>query len=203
MRPKIVVIDLDGTLLDTNTFHKWLLFLFKKSLIKNPIDSVKIVSTILWRLSKKISHKEMKYKILKISEKSYYQGYLIEFVESISKYLNKNVFNYLQDKNSIYILATAAPDLYASHIAKKYNFDHCIATPSTDIEPWDENIRIEKQKNLKLLLESLKVEKANIVITDHHDDIPILALGIERLLVNPSQLSEEKIKENNIDYNIL
>jgi len=195
-----VVIDLDGTLLDTNTFHKWMLFLLKKSFLVSPLDTFKVLFVAFQRVLKQITHKEMKYKILKISEEGRYRPYITSFVQALEKYANQNVINFVDDTNSITILATAAPSLYATHIAKLYRFTHCIATPSTSKSEWFETIKEKKAEALSTLLDSLHVKKCDIVISDHHDDISIMHLANEVFLVNPSQKTELLVKDANISF---
>ena len=201
MENKVIVIDLDGTLLNVNTFHKWFIFLFKKTLFINPIDSLKILFIALRRILKVIEHKDMKYKILKISESKKYTVHVDEFVSTLDIYLNKEVFSYIKEEN-ITILATAAPSLYTQTIAKKYNLNYSICTPPSSQEEWYENIREEKKESLKELLNILNIRKIDRVISDHYDDIPIMEMAEKTLLVNASLKTQNLIRNNKNIRNI-
>lgn len=198
MPKKIIVVDLDGTLLSTNTFHKWIIFLFRKSLYINPFHSIQILFILAQRLLKQITHKEMKYKILKISQKENYTYYIASFIESLNKYLNQDVLSHVQEENSLTILATAAPALYANAIASKYNIDYCSATPSIFSNIWYENIKEKKKENLQELLDHLNLKDIAIVISDHHDDLWIMEMATRVILVNPSEKTKNILQKTNI-----
>jgi len=202
MKPEINVIDLDGTLLRTNTFHKWMLFLLKKSFFKYPQDSLKLIYIASLRLSKQITHTQMKYKVLQISEAQHFKKYIDDFVGTLDIYLNNEVLKFVKNDNTINILATAAPELYANKIADIYGFEYCLATPSTNNKQWYENIREKKKNTLLTLMNSMKIDKVDIVITDHHDDIPIMKLANQILLVAPSKQTIQLLEKNIINQDI-
>jgi len=200
---KIVVIDLDGTLVSINSFHKWMIFIFKKSLITNRIDSCKIIYSILKRFVKLTTHKQMKYSILQISEKEIYLKYIDEFVEELSVYVNTKVMSYLDDTNNVTILATAAPLVYVELFSKKFKFDYTTATPLSSDENWFENIRGKKKETLNKVLLSIDKNHCDLVVSDHHDDIGIMELSKNILLVNPSEKSIALLEEKNIGFTII
>ncbi len=200
MHRKLIVVDLDGTLHNTNTFHKWMIFLLKKTIRHNPVDSFKIIFYSLMRLLKRITHKQLKFEILKISESSSYAQYLNTFVEELHRYINPKVLDFIEKENSISILATAAPALYAGAIAEKYHIDYCIATLKTSEDEWSENIREEKKKSLERLLNKIGGSEVEIVLSDHYDDIPIMQMARKVYLVNGSTATKEKLKEAQISY---
>ncbi len=194
------VVDLDGTLYNTNTFHRWLTFTFKKSLLTNPKQASLIVLYSLQRLLKKITHADLKYRILKLTE-HYDEKIIIEFTDSLDKYKNKKVLDFLGNSETVYILSTAAPELYASEISRKHHFDYCVATPSTTAEIWYENIRGEKLKNTQDMLKEKKLNSIiEIMITDHHDDLPIMKLASQVILVNSSEKTKKILQNNNVDF---
>ncbi len=194
--PKVIVVDLDGTLLSVNTFHKWMIFLFKKSLLKNPLDSVKILAIIAFRLIKVYNHKEMKYRILQISEATRYKKYLDEFVDELDAHLNDEVLQLIKENDVISVLATAAPSLYARRVADRYGFIHCVATPESSAQIWFENIKEKKRESLEKLLDSIEIKEVDIVLSDHHDDIPIMEMAKKVYLVNASHETRTLIRQN-------
>lgn len=205
MNKKNVIIDLDGTLFDCNTFHKWMKFSFIEQLKHfDFIYPSKIGYYALLRLSKRIDHTKMKFLILKESEKITNKAYIHKFVDSISLYINKTVQTVLFDKNKTFILATAAPKLYSESIALKYGFDYVISTKDTSRKPWSENIREEKKKNVFLLLEENKLDtKIYELYTDHHDDLPLMKCSEYTYLVNANEKTKTIAKENNIEFIII
>ena len=200
MSRNIIVIDLDGTLLNVNTFHKWIIFLFKKSLVYNPIHSIGIIYYSLLRIVKIITHTQLKFNILKISENSYYASYIDIFVEKLNIYLNEDVIKFIQKENITSILATAAPELYAHSIAKKYMFTYCLATLKTSELNWYENIKEKKKKSLEDLLTEIGETDINIVLSDHYDDIPIMKMANKVYLVNGSLSTKQKLEDKKIHF---
>lgn len=194
------VVDLDGTLYNTNTFHRWLAFTFRKSLLTNPKQASLIVLYSLQRLLKKVTHADFKYKILKITE-HYDADFIAEFTDSLEKYQNKKVIDFLGRSETVCILATAAPELYAGEISHRHHFDYCVATPSTTAAAWYENIRGEKLRHTQRILREKNLNPAlEIMLSDHYDDLPIMKLARKVVLINASAKTKHILKENNIRY---
>lgn len=199
-----VVVDLDGTLLNTNTFHKWIFFCLRKSLFFNIIDTVKILYFIILRLCRIDTHKQLKYNILKITEKENYIVLINDFLISLEKYINNEVLEFLEDKNGTYILATAAPEIYTKHISKKYNFNFEVSTPSIYKKDWYENIKNIKKENLFKLLKKENVTfNIDIFFTDHHDDIYLARISRKTILVNPSSKTIKVFDDSKINYSLI
>ena len=200
MSKKIIVIDLDGTFVSVNTFHKWMIFVtilaFKKLRF---ISLLNILKIILLRAIKKINHAQMKVAILKISEKFIKNKDIKNFVQSLDKYVHQDILKRLDKDNTINILATGAPQIYAQEIKEKYGFDYEISTPPTTIKPWKENLKEEKKKNLLALLERENLtSKVESLYTDHHDDLPLMVYAEFTYLVNASEETLKKIKNAKI-----
>ncbi len=193
------MIDLDGTFVNVNTFHKWMIFLVKRSLVTNLFDTIKLLSYFAMRYAKVITHQQMKYKILRISEKESYSLHVDTFVQSLDKEINPTVKEFANE-HVVSILATAAPSLYAQKIAQKYNFTYAISTPSTSHKPWSENIREKKAEALEYLLESLDAKECDTVLSDHYDDIYIMRYAKRIYLVNPSEKTEEIVKNEGLSF---
>ena len=202
MDKKVIVIDLDGTFMLTNTFHQWIKFLFKEELKKfHFITLSKILKIMLLRFLKYIDHSQMKYKILKISENNMEHKQIHLFVHSLDKYLNNNILDMLSNKTDTFILATAAPMQYANYIKRIYYFDYVIATGYTSDNAWTENIRKNKQMNLKNLLNTEGLNhKIDILFTDHHDDLALMYDAHITYLVNPSKETKIHIRNAGIKF---
>lgn len=205
LNKKIMVIDLDGTFVNVNTFHKWMKFVFIEELKKFHLISVlKILHIVFSRYLKLINHAEMKFSILKISENVTSEKQIITFVKSLHTHVNLNILKIMKDDLNITILATAAPILYAQTIKEIYKFDHVIATGSTNEVEWKENIREEKKKNLITLLEKYSFgNKISILYTDHHDDLPLMKFSDLTYLTNASEKTKELTLNANITFEIL
>ena len=179
MKPAII-IDLDGTLLRTNTFSDYILYSCCQSLRFFRLDLVFLL--LLFSLLRKlriISHARMKYHILRHTTTfMQQQNRLQSFVTKELSHENPTVishFHHYTSQSYLTVLATAAPSLYAELIASHYHFDHCLATPPATIPytEWRENKCQEKLHNVQKTLTSANAE-ISVVITDHFDDQPLL-----------------------------
>ena len=207
MSKKIVVIDLDGTFVSVNTFHKWMIFIAKQAFKKYAfITLLKIFYIIILRALKKINHAQMKFAILKISEVFICDDEIDIFIKSLDNYVHKEILTLIKSQEYITILATAAPQIYAKKLSEVYGFDYEISTPSTSSKVWKENLREEKKKNLIALLKKenlgLEVER---LYTDHHDDLPLMEYAKVTYLVNASEATIKYVDATqvNIKYQFL
>lgn len=202
---KIIVIDLDGTFISVNTFHKWMIFIAKQAFKKLAFLSlINIFYTITLRVFKRINHAQMKYSILKISEKLISEIEIGNFVKSLNRYVHQDILNTLKDKETITILATAAPKIYAKKFSEIYGFNYEISTPASHKSNWKENLKEEKKKNLLVLLqkENLGLEVA-VLYTDHHDDLPLMEYAKMTYLVNPSKGTIKYVNDTKVNYQFL
>lgn len=197
---QIKIIDLDGTFVSVNTFHEWMKFLFMQTLKKfQCISSLKILLVIALRYTKRIDHAKMKYMILQISENITTQKQIQNFVTQLNPYVHQNLLGIVQDSDTVTILATAAPLLYAKNIKEMYGFNFVLATPSTTDTPWQENIRTHKAKNIQTLFmqHHWKIEQATLY-TDHYDDMPLMKLVSFTCLINASNKTKQKVENAHI-----
>lgn len=197
-------IDLDGTLLDTNTFVDYTRFVFNLCLKKCRLD---IVGKIAWHITKRrlrlMSHATMKYHILKASASIMPSDQLDIFAHQLVAKANPKVVELccqLQNQGFYLCLATAAPDNYATLVARHFGFDHCIATPSDTTAPdWAENSAEQKLHSLQQHLEANDLA-LQTVATDHQDDLPLLSACTGTCyLVNPSPKTLAIISNSSIN----
>ena len=178
---KALAIDLDGTLLSTNTFRDYLSYCGSAALHNFQFD---ICFSILWwvvlRKLRLVSHSRMKQALLDRTAAFMTQkSRLDHFVEKEMTYLNVPVQRLMEpyrNRGHLLVLATAAPAFYAHAIAEFLNMDLCCGTllPSeVVIGEWKENVGQHKVEALQRLLQVHKAE-LDVVITDHSDDLPLL-----------------------------
>jgi phosphoserine phosphatase len=202
---KIILIDLDGTFVSVNTFHKWMKFLFVEAFKKFQLLSViNILTIIALRYTKRIDHATMKYRILEISEERITQEQIRQFVDTLAPYVNQKLLHIVQDCTTTTILATAAPLLYAEGIKEKYHFNFVVATTNTTASPWQENIRDIKAKNIKNLFDEKNLDtKDAILYTDHHDDIPLMKVVSSTYLINASEKTKNLLADTHLNVVIV
>lgn len=197
---KIAVFDLDGTLYRGATFRKYLFWgastLFKRGLY---VKSFMVV----WRfaLSKAgiISHKAMKYSNCRVLERILSEADHMDFSDTLMPGLNQSVIDLLNRyKRDGYftVLSTASPESYCLILAERLGFDVCHATPNVPEyeSQYVENRGVGKLEKIRIL-ESQTGSGLAIVVTDHHDDLPLLKANSHgtNYLVNPSETSMDII----------
>ncbi|WKW45650.1 hypothetical protein P3875_07610 [Myroides sp. JBRI-B21084] len=193
----IIVVDLDGTLYKGNTFHVFVIYIFKQAIYNfNLFWFVYLVFWTKLRFFKLISHKKWKYQLLKsCNNKEINTKYFVTC-------LDKNIEQYILNETNNYkisILATAAPSLYAIEIAKKYNFSYCVATEFTEsYQNFKENIQEQKFINVQKLLQTLNNEGIDLMITDHLDDALLIKHAKKSWLINANEKLKKYINENNL-----
>lgn len=183
---KALAIDLDGTLLATNTFRDYLSYCLNASFHHFKLGNVfSIIGWVVLRKLRIISHSKMKYQLLRRTASFMAQnGRLDQFVEQELTCVNPAVRQLMEpyrNRGHLLILCTAAPGLYAHPIAENMGIDLCCATllPSeVVIGEWRENVGTNKLEALQRLLQMYKAE-LEVVITDHHDDLPLLKYNAE------------------------
>jgi len=200
---KVLVIDLDGTLFSVNTFHFWIKFLILNAFKQfNILLFIKIIFSCSLRLFRLISHSKMKFLILNATKNlSTIDNY--KFVKSILQFTN-DLSKFIEDDSyEIKILATAAPMSYASIVSDIYNFSSCIATENPiDKLSWKENLKEVKKDNVLLYLNQFNINKIDVLITDHFDDLPLMQHSLNTILVAPTSSTIAYLKKEAIPFTI-
>lgn len=202
---KAIVVDLDGTLLRTNTFIHYIKFVFEEALVQGNVFKAGWIGLLVFLRKIRIisSHEKLKKDIL-ISSRRYVSSYMMEeFATILYEYENKRVVSLMEkyrNKGFFTILSTAAPSVYAEIIGNHYHFDFVCSTAIPTDENWRENVNEQKKKNTFALLEQNSLEMA-VLVTDHYDDLPLLSVVKEvNYVVNPSYKTLKLLKENGIKF---
>ncbi len=201
-----VIVDLDGTLLQGNSFEMYVVFVMKEAFKTLRFD---IVCELLWyvgmRRARIVSHKYMKYYILRLTRRFMTDERLSRLVDILATKIYLCLVEDICSRRltGCYIcMATAAPDSYAQILASRLGFDACCATsmPNVSFLHWKENKSEEKLCNIENVLQKNNVDMSE-VFTDHIDDLPILRANRDgqNFLVNPSPktislLTREKVR---------
>ena len=201
---KALAIDLDGTLLATNSFQDYLLFCGQAAVHSFRFDiALSIVCWVGLRKLRLIRHATMKHHLLnRTASFMQHKERLDLFVEheliSINRRSLKLVEQY-RSRGYLLILTTAAPGLYAHALAENLHIDLCCATqlPSeVVIGEWHENVGAQKVDSLRRLLLVHKAELA-AVITDHYDDLPLLNYNEgDNFVVAPSPKTQQMLSQH-------
>ena len=200
-----IVIDLDETLVTVNTFHHFIKFTAKKVAKRlHFIALLRIGIAATLRLLRYFPHSAMKHTVMNIDAHTLSEAQLHDFAATIATYTNPKVAQIIDDahrRGVKVILASAAPALYATHIAEISGCNHCIATEMPQRMKLTE-CRGERKKSR--VEEYLDTEKLTLeaVITDHSDDIPLIKACLNRggkvTLVSPDKKTTDKLKQQGI-----
>ncbi len=197
MNTKVVVVDLDGTLSKSNTFHLFVRFLLKQTWARFALLNLfAIFFFSLLRAFKLITHKRWKYQILRIA---YTQNWPVDaFIETLQPTLNQNILENI-NKFEYRILATAAPSFYADILAKKYDFTHCVATDySQDDQGFIENFSQEKLRRVQQCLQQYSLKQIDLLMTDHIDDAPLIGMAQQTWLFNADNRLRDFVTQQNL-----
>ncbi len=207
---KAVIVDFDGTFVSINSFEY-----FYKELTKCAIKTgnIALFAFLLYQITLRklrlIEHCELKKRTLHYFFNSNLLYFIPDFVGKLRHYVNDSVFSLCRDyKSNGYAvhLCTAAPELYVKPFVDSFDvkFDDVICTPNpSDMLNWKENL-LERKKETTLELLSKRDEVLSILITDHHNDLPLLLLEKEKnLLINPSSKTISVLEESNVSFEIL
>ena len=193
---KIVIVDLDGTLIKGNSLHLFIRVALKHA---NCTKKMRMASWLVLRRLRIVSHRKMKFSILSLIRptENIKRDFQFKFKEKIRPEVTKLLDTYKKEGKTI-ILATAAPDVYIPWI-----WDGKHVATKTQNNPHKEECRGNaKLKAINNLLQSNELFEA--VITDHFDDIPLLKAGANRnILVEPSEVTIKKIEKLNLPYELL
>jgi len=191
---KVVVVDMDGCLCSLNSFRYWLVFSFLYMLVTLKwLTLSKLSLAILLRVVGRSDRVQMKRNVLAVTEKLP-EHFINLFCHFLLYFTNDDVLQEMRQYENSHvdiILSTAAPDLYVRKYSNFFNFSHVFATASVFEGDWKENIGSQKLESL------LRHYGDNIcmlcVITDHHDDLPLLLRSEKRILVKPTRNTLEAV----------
>lgn len=206
---KGLVVDLDGSLMNTNTFQKYIVFIIKEAALVCRFDIV--ITLFYWVTLRKcrcITHEKMKYHIL-VKTCFFMNSQRLElFVDWLMNDINVSVRNILEAKKEqgYYIcLSTAAPENYVRIISERLGLDgFCASSVPVDKEgDWYENVRdMKKNKTLNFLKD--RDIKISVLMTDHYDDLPLLCENKDyNYLVNPSLKTLKSCRMAGVSFELL
>lgn len=183
---KKTIIDLDGTLIDGNSFTMYV----KYCVTHMTISSVRILFVVLLRKLRVISHFMAKRRIMHITARRLTDAQLSRFLARLNKHVRPMFSEMLRRKNGTYYLATAAPHEYAEPFARMLGFD---AVVSTDCESGCE---CRGEEKVSRLLELGFLFDENVTLyTDHEDDRPLMeanAKGVTWIVGKRGEVIEER-----------
>ena len=198
MKKSVIVVDLDGTLSNVNTFHAFVGFLVKQSFCK--LKWLWLVAIFFWsglRMLKLISHSRWKFEILKNCQNKNVP--IDQFVNNLHKTINQFILDEIE-KYDYRILATAAPELYVARLSEKYRFSDYSATIfQGGFLSFSENKQGIKYGNVKKMLEKLQKDSIDLFMTDHIDDALLISEAKKSWLINADKSLKKYIEKQKLE----
>lgn len=191
--PQVVFCDLDGTLVLDNSFH---VFLGVCWTLARPTARAALASRLMPRAFGRIGggHVGLKRRVLvwvACQPQEWQDHAVAKTLARLRPTLSAPVLRILEEfraSGARIVLATAAPDLYARPLATQIGADDCLATPSRLTSTWAELLSARKARACAAWLEQhLPADgpRQIVTITDHPDDLPLLAMS-DRVILQAS-----------------
>jgi phosphoserine phosphatase len=181
------LFDLDGTIIDTNSFPLWTMEILAGRLPHlDPMTrlcvSARCAAALAARKVLRQSHAQFKSRLQRLWSEvtaAHPNRQLLEsFIDRLMTHVRPALQDVLEDvaKSRIdAILTTAAAAEYAQPLAQRLGFRHVIATPSGGLDPALDNVGATKrQRTLEYIAQRGWVGRPRIFFTDHRDDLPLI-----------------------------
>lgn len=198
---QIAVFDLDGTLFRGSSLKEYFKFGIRRLLRGGHItEALTIVGHAIASKIRLTTHIRAKYAVCRLLSQRLTPDDIGMFVNRLLPGIDREVLALAQDcreQGMLVILSTASPEEYCLPLARRLGFDICHATPLTPtFTQYAENRGTAK-------VDRLPLDKGNlaIVVTDHHDDLPLLLANTgTNYLHNPSRNTVAIVRRENIDF---
>jgi phosphoserine phosphatase len=180
----ILACDLDGTLIDVNSFPRFVRFAeMQLRRQRRWVPWLKIIWAAANRLILRGEHSRFKAAVCSVGDQLDDGAIEAWVVSLLDEHLNHQVCQLVQTWNGVAVLTTAAPEVYASKIADKIGFD-CTHASRIVAGVLDNNESHRKCERIAEL--SGVVELA--VTDDPETDGPLLALASKGCIVVNGEL---------------
>lgn len=190
-----IFIDLDGTLLRGNSMKMFMkrlpVVLLRRGV---PLSAVAALWWMGLRVSKVISHRDMKWHLTLIARRHFLSSDWKEMARSMLPEANQTVVKYIDEpsrRECVRYIATAAMEEYAVWLARLFGFDGVLATRfSKDKEKYEETRGVAKLERIRSELQDNGLHLESF-LTDHSDDLPTAREYPEQtVVVNPDHKTQ-------------
>lgn len=195
--PKVLFVDLDGTVVLDNSFHLFLWSIWvhggtklRMVLLRAALARLIRVSDGRMRMKRSVLHGFAQAGAGRQS--AVVRHTLAKMSRTVSQPVLARTAAY-RDDGWLVVLATAAPECYARPFAEILGFDDCLATPPvTDPEEWVELIGMRKAQACRAWAEALAGSNSAEVaaISDHREDLPLLQMASRVVIQAPPDDAE-------------
>lgn len=180
---RIIVLDLDGTLIPGNSFRRWLVFLAIWMVRSREIGHFyKLASAIIKRLVRATDHAGLKRAVLVLST-AIPEREVDRFGAIIAATIRDDVRRRVMAEGLPVAIVTAAPALYLQPVKHAIPGAVVLATPARVDKYWAE---LTGEAKWQRLVDRFGAEvEIEVVYTDHPDDLPLLRRARRGVIVSP------------------
>jgi phosphoserine phosphatase len=184
----VYILDLDGTILSTNSFPHWVLYLARARFpLVGPMRrfwiSSRALTMLLQRKLRLSGHEHFKWRLQKLWQSATFgdggagaQAFADRMVEYVRPELVP-VLSAVADGRIDALMATAAPADYADRLGFAVGFAHVLATSAERSADEPSNVGERKcQSVLRFLASRGWQHRRRILFTDHVDDLPLIGV---------------------------
>jgi len=191
---RVVVVDLDGTLLPGNSFHQWLRYLGRHLLRRRDIVRLSLLLMVIaLRAGRIIRHRTLKRCVLLLSRTvpgSEARRFGSELAEDLRPAIVARLARLRADGLTV-VLVTAAPEIYLAPVAEAAGTDIVLGTRAEVTRGWHE---LTGERKWTRLIRELGSDVDLVeVITDHLDDLPLVRRAARALIVAPTPASRQAL----------
>jgi phosphoserine phosphatase len=184
----VYILDLDGTILSTNSFPHWVLYLMRgpfprTGMARRLSISAAAAAMLMQRKLKLTEHERFKWRLQKLWQRATDGdggAGARAFVDRMIDYVRPELSTILSDVAGGQIdavMATAAPADYARPLGSAVGFAHVLATPSMRAVDEASNVGDRKcQAVLRFLANQGWQHRRRVLYTDHQDDLPLICV---------------------------
>jgi phosphoserine phosphatase len=181
-----MIVDLDGTVLSVNSFHRWFLFMACGRFPHlGPAARLRIgAATIKALVQRKLGlsdHRRFKWQLQRLWQSAIrgdggasVQRLVADLMTFVRPEMSTILHTVATDEVDA-VLATAAAGDYAHELGRALGFTHVIATPPTRSLSDPDNIGEAKLASVLSFLAAQGWDnRPRVLVTDHRDDLPLI-----------------------------
>jgi phosphoserine phosphatase len=188
-RQPVLILDLDGTILDANSFPYWALRLARGkfdhlSKARRAAISLAVFTVFVRRRLRLLDHAMFKWRLQQIWQDAIRGDAGVaeqQMIGELRRFVRPQFVPLLADvaaERVDAVLATAAAGDYALGLGRALGFKHILATPIDRPAPVDDNAgRQKRDAVLALLLARGWHTRPLVLYTDHVDDLPLIRVS--------------------------
>lgn len=203
----VLILDLDGTVLDANSFPRWVLHMARgrfqhAGTARRAAISVSVMAALLQRKLRLLNHAAFKHRMQKVWQKATFDDveHLAEhrLVEELRVLVRPQFHALLNDvaRGRVdAVLATAAAGDYAIGLGQSLGFTNILATPVTrDLDRPDNVGPHKRDAVLDFLTRRGWHNRPLILYTDHTDDLPLMRISNVTYWFGPESMRREIVR---------